>query len=362
MMDGLKDDMLAEISELIDSGRFINGPDVAEFEEAFATYCGTTRCVGVASGLDALRLALIAAGLEPGDEVIVPAQTFIATFEAVTQAGGVPVVVDISERDYNIDPEAAEPRSTARTRFVLPVHLYGQMADMRALGRSRAPRAQLVEDACQAHGAERDGLRAGRCGLAGRVQLLPGKNLGADGRRRRAGRRTTTSSPTACARCASTARRAEVPARARGLHGPAGHACRRSCCCTSFRSWTSGTTSAVRPRASTSRRSTGVGDLRAAARSGGQQPGLAPVSSSARPTRRASQSFLGARASRRAGTIRSRVHLSRAYAQLGQQPGAFPVAEALAREVPVAPDLSRDRARSSSTPSSTPIAAYFADG
>ena len=92
----LKEQLLADIADLIDTGRFIDGPQVEEFEEAFAGYCGTTRCVGTASGLDALRLALLAAGLEPGDEVIVPALTFVATLEAVTQAGGVPVVADIS--------------------------------------------------------------------------------------------------------------------------------------------------------------------------------------------------------------------------------------------------------------------------
>ena len=135
MMDGLKAEILDDLSGLIDSGRFINGPDVAEFEASFAAYCETAACVGAASGLDALRLALIAGGLEPGDEVIVPAQTFIATFEAVTQAGGTPVVVDVTDSDYNLDPEAAEAAVTSRTRFLMPVHLYGQMADMRKLRR-----------------------------------------------------------------------------------------------------------------------------------------------------------------------------------------------------------------------------------
>src|SRR4051794_33838706 len=182
MMDGLKEDMLADISALIDSGRFINGPDVAEFEASFAAYCQTAACVGAASGLDALRLALMAAGLEQGDEVIVPAQTFIATFEAVTQAGGVPVVVDVSDSDYNLDPEAAEASVTTRTRFLLPVHLYGQMADMRALGLLAMARGiAVLEDACQAHGADRDGLRAGAESLAGAFSFYPAKNLGAAG-------------------------------------------------------------------------------------------------------------------------------------------------------------------------------------
>jgi dTDP-4-amino-4,6-dideoxygalactose transaminase len=178
----LKSTLVDEISELIDSGAFINGPQVAAFETAFADFCGADHCVGVASGLDALRLALIAGGLAPGDEVIVPANTFVATLEAVTQAGGVPVLVDVSERDWNIDPEAVEAALTDRTRFLMPVHLYGQMADMRTL-REIAARAGIgiIEDACQAHGAERDGLRAGASGLAAGFSFYPAKNLGAMG-------------------------------------------------------------------------------------------------------------------------------------------------------------------------------------
>ncbi len=134
--------MLEEIAELIDSSAFINGAQVAEFERAFADYCGAADCVGVASGLDALRLALVAAGIERGDEVIVAANTFVATLEAVTQASGTPVVVDASEEDYNLDVSAVEAALTPRTKFVLPTHLYGQLADMRALmgprGRPRA--------------------------------------------------------------------------------------------------------------------------------------------------------------------------------------------------------------------------------
>jgi dTDP-3-amino-3,4,6-trideoxy-alpha-D-glucose transaminase len=180
--DDLKAAMLADIAELIDSGSFTNGPHVAEFENAFAAYCGTKYCVGVASGLDALRLALIAAGLEPGDEVIVPALTFVATFEAVTQAGGVPVAVDVSETDYCINPAAAEAAIGPRTRFLLPVHLYGQMANMPALERvARRHSLQILEDASQAHGAERAGFRAGAGGFAGAFSFYPSKNLGAMG-------------------------------------------------------------------------------------------------------------------------------------------------------------------------------------
>jgi dTDP-3-amino-3,4,6-trideoxy-alpha-D-glucose transaminase len=178
----LRDVLLTEISELLESSAFINGPQVAAFERAFADYCGTEHAVGVASGLDALRLALITAGLEPGDEVIMPASTFVATFEAVTQAGGVPVPVDVSDADYNLDAEQAAGAITPRTRFLMPVHLYGQMADMRTLGElATRHRLAIIEDACQAHGAERDGVRAGQGGLAAAFSFYPAKNLGAFG-------------------------------------------------------------------------------------------------------------------------------------------------------------------------------------
>jgi len=178
----LRDELLAGFATLLERGNFGGGPEVESFEGAFAAYCGAARCVGTASGLDALRLGLLASGLEPGDEVIVPANTFVATFEAVVQAGGTPVAVDVSEVDYNLDVEAATAAVTARTRFLLPVHLYGQMADMRAIRRLAERRGlRIVEDACQAHGAERDGLRAGACGTAAAFSFYPAKNLGAAG-------------------------------------------------------------------------------------------------------------------------------------------------------------------------------------
>jgi dTDP-4-amino-4,6-dideoxygalactose transaminase len=178
----LKDAIVADVAELIASGAFTNGPQVAEFEQAFARYCGTDFCVGLASGLDALRLGLLAAGLQPGDEVIVPALTFIATFEAVTQAGGVPVVVDVTEDDYCLDAAAVESAISDRTRVLLPVHLYGQLANVTALADiARRYRVELLEDACQAHGAERDGFRAGATGIAGAFSFYPTKNLGAMG-------------------------------------------------------------------------------------------------------------------------------------------------------------------------------------
>jgi len=178
----LRDRILADIGELIDSGAFTNGPAVAAFEREFAAYCGTSRCVGTASGLDALRLALQAAGIGAGDEVVLPAHTFVATAEAVSQAGATPVLADVGEADGNLDPAAAEAAIGARARAVLAVHLYGQMADVRALRELCDRRGiELHEDAAQAHGAVRDDVRAGQAGRVASFSFYAGKNLGAFG-------------------------------------------------------------------------------------------------------------------------------------------------------------------------------------
>jgi dTDP-4-amino-4,6-dideoxygalactose transaminase len=179
----IRNEILVELGLTIDRGDFINGDAVQEFESRFAEFCGRRHCVGVSSGLDALRLSLLASGLEPGAGVIVPASTFAATFEAVLQAGGTPVVVDVGSSDYCLDVQLAEDAVlVGRATHILPVHLYGQLADMRALARlARAHGLQIVEDACQAHGARRDGLSAGAIGEAAAFSFYPTKNLGAFG-------------------------------------------------------------------------------------------------------------------------------------------------------------------------------------
>jgi dTDP-4-amino-4,6-dideoxygalactose transaminase len=178
----VRDDVLAGVDALLDSGAFTNGPQVAAFERAFAAACGVREAVGLASGHDALCLGLLALGLESGDEVVIPAQTFVSTAEAVLQAGGVPVLADVDEATACLDAEAAAAAVTTRTRFVIPVHLFGQLADMRRL-QDVADRQGLhiLEDAAQAHDAARDGRRAGAFGAAAAFSFYPGKNLGAMG-------------------------------------------------------------------------------------------------------------------------------------------------------------------------------------
>ncbi len=180
--DAIRRDLLGDIEELLDTGSFINGPAVESFEREFARACGRQFAVGTANGLDALTIALETYGLEEGDEVIVPAMTFVATFEAVVRAGGRPVAVDVREDDLGLDPAATSAAVGRRTRALLPVHLHGQMADVRALGALAARHGlELLEDACQAHGAQRDGVTACAAGQAAAFSFYPSKNLGAMG-------------------------------------------------------------------------------------------------------------------------------------------------------------------------------------
>jgi dTDP-4-amino-4,6-dideoxygalactose transaminase len=178
----LADGFAEELEALLESSAFVNGEQVRTFEAEFAAYCGTRAAVGVSSGLDALRLALAASDVGAGEEVIVPAMTFVATWEAVSQVGAVPVPVDITDVDYNVDLGAVEAAIGRRTAAILPVHLYGQMADMEGLlAISERAGVPVIEDAAQAHGAMRHGRRAGDAGHAAAFSFYPGKNLGAIG-------------------------------------------------------------------------------------------------------------------------------------------------------------------------------------
>jgi dTDP-4-amino-4,6-dideoxygalactose transaminase len=161
---------------------FIGGPFVEAFEQHWADYCGRRHAIGVANGTDALELILTGSGIGPGDEVIVPANTFLATAEAVCNVGAAPVFVDVDPDTLLIEAPAVEAAITSRTSAVMVVHLYGQMADVDAIGAvcERAGIA-LIEDAAQAHGATWNGRRAGSFGVAAGFSFYPGKNLGAFG-------------------------------------------------------------------------------------------------------------------------------------------------------------------------------------
>jgi dTDP-4-amino-4,6-dideoxygalactose transaminase len=168
--------------EILQAGAFVGGQHVEGFEREFAAYVGSTHCVGMANGTDALRLALLAMGIGSGDEVITVPHTFIATTEAVTQTGATPVFVDVDPETATMDPGNVERAITPRTKAILPVHLYGQCADMEPLlETARRHGLKVLEDACQAQGAGYRGRRAGSLGDAAAFSFYPGKNLGACG-------------------------------------------------------------------------------------------------------------------------------------------------------------------------------------
>jgi dTDP-4-amino-4,6-dideoxygalactose transaminase len=201
----LETELLAVVRKAFHTAGFIGGPMLEDFEHAFAEFCGTRYCVGVNSGTDALRFAVIAAGVRPGDVVITVPNTFIATTEAISQAGALPEFIDIDECTYNLDPEKLREylgtrcaldssgrlisrRSSKRVAAIIPVHLYGQMVDMDPiLELAKRYNLTVIEDACQAHGAEYYSDRqdrwckAGSMGRAGAFSFYPGKNLGACG-------------------------------------------------------------------------------------------------------------------------------------------------------------------------------------
>jgi len=170
------------VSKTLDSGWYILGEQVKLFKDEFAAYCGTHHCVGVASGLDALFLILKAYGIGHGDEVLVPAHTFIATWMAVSNTSATPIPVEPSNATYNIDPDKIEAAITDKTKAIIAVHLYGQPADMdRISGIANKYNLRVIEDAAQAHGALYKGRRTGSLGDAAAFSFYPGKNLGACG-------------------------------------------------------------------------------------------------------------------------------------------------------------------------------------
>ena len=179
---GMKAEIDRAVLDVLESAQFILGDRVARLETRIASYCGAKHAVGVASGTDALLLPLVAMGIGPGDEVITSPFTFVATVEVICLAGATPVFADIQPDTFTLDPASVESKITPRTRAIIPVHLYGQLASMTEL-RALAERHDLrvVEDAAQAIGAAQQGVRAGAWGDAAGLSFFPTKNLGAAG-------------------------------------------------------------------------------------------------------------------------------------------------------------------------------------
>jgi dTDP-3-amino-3,4,6-trideoxy-alpha-D-glucose transaminase len=174
-LDAYQDRIAAKLAEVAASGRWILGPEVSAFEEEFASFLGVEHCIGVANGTDALTIALRAIGVEPGDEVVVPSFTFYASAEAVVNAGATPVFCDVDPETYCVTAETVQPKITARTRAIMPVHLFGNVAPVDELRQFGRP---VLEDAAQAVGARLHGTRAGALGTAATFSFFPSKNLG----------------------------------------------------------------------------------------------------------------------------------------------------------------------------------------
>jgi dTDP-4-amino-4,6-dideoxygalactose transaminase len=178
----LRDELMPEIEHVLGSGKYTMGPTLSSFEEEWARYCGTAHAIGISSGTAALALSFRAVGVEPGDEVIVPAMTYVATAFAVSHVGGVPVFVDVDERTFALDPEEVRRAVSPKTKAIAPVHLYGQTVEADAIAEVASEYGlAVVEDAAQAHGATYNGTRAGALGDVGCFSFYPHKNLGTYG-------------------------------------------------------------------------------------------------------------------------------------------------------------------------------------
>lgn len=178
----LKEEMEEKFNEVLENEWFIQGKECSKFEEQFAAFCGTKYCVGVGNGLDAIRVILQAYGIGEGDEVIVPANTFIATVLAVSYVGATPILVDADINTYNIDISKIEEKITSKTKAIIVVHLYGRAVEMKKVMELAAKYdLKIIEDSAQAHGALNDGKCTGNLGDAAAFSFYPGKNLGALG-------------------------------------------------------------------------------------------------------------------------------------------------------------------------------------
>ena len=340
----LKDEINPAVLRVLESGQYVLGPEVTAFEEAFAASCGTRFAVGVNSGTSALHLALLAAGVKQGDEVLTTPFTFVATVAAILYAGARPVFADVHPQTLNLDPEKAAGRVTPKTKVLLPVHLYGQPAHMDPLlALAKKKNLTVIEDAAQAHGAEYKGRRAGNLGDMGCFSFYPGKNLGAYGE----GGLITTNNPE-WARLLRLYR--DWGAEKKYHHDLPGYNYRMEAIqgavlgakLRHLDSWTK----ARRERAD-------FYDHRL----GEKGVGLPQILPGAEPARHIYAIFSGQRDALR-GRLEERgiqthihypipVHLQKAYASLGYRKGDFPIAESLADRVlslPLYPELSMEDA------------------
>jgi dTDP-4-amino-4,6-dideoxygalactose transaminase len=347
MVRPARDEYLAAITRLLDTGAFVGGAPVAEFEAAFARYCGTPGAAAVGNGTNALLLGLRALGVGPGDEVITAANSFFATAEAISLTGATPVLCDVRDDTLLIDVDDAAQRVTARTKAIVPVHLFGQLACMDRVGAlARAHGLKVLEDAAQAHGATRVGAdgavwRAGTGGDAAAFSFYPTKNLGAFGD----GGAVTSLDPAIVDRV----RRLRDHGQAgRHDHVEVGYNTRLSgiqCACLTISLARLDAGNAAR-RALAARYRAGLADV-PGVRLVTELPGSTPVYhlmivrvDAAR--RDAIMAALGKDGISTAIHYPRPIHLQKAYASLGQGPGSCPVAEAAAADMislPMYPDL-----------------------
>jgi len=342
-----KAEYLAAFERVLDSGGFIGGPAITEFEAAFARHCGAAHAIAVGTGTDALVLALRALGVGPGDEVITAANSFFATAEAISHAGATPVLADVDEQTLLIDPADVARRVTRRTRCIIPVHLFGQIADMAALRElAAANRLHLLEDSAQAHGATRTAgsgelWRAGSIAEIAAFSFYPTKNLGALGEGG-----------------AITTRDSELAERIKRLrdHGQAGRhdhvdigynarldALQCACLSISLAKLDAGNAARARLAAHYRAQLADQPGVRLVAEPNGSSPVYHLMVVRVEAARRdAIRDALGKAGIATAVHYPRPIHLQRAYAHLGQGPGSCPVAERAANEMislPMYPDL-----------------------
>lgn len=342
-----KAEYLAAFERVLDTGGFIGGPAVTDFEAAFARYCGAPHAISVRTGTDALILALRTMGIGPGDEVITAANSFFATAEAISHAGATPVLADVDDQTLLIDAEDAARRITPRTRCIIPVHLFGQIADMAAIAQlASAHQLRVLEDSAQAHGATRTGpngetWRAGSIAEVAAFSFYPTKNLGALGE----GGAITTRDPEIAEGIKQLRDHGQA---GRHDHVDVGYNARLDalqCACLSISLAKLDAGNAARRRLAAHYRAalTGVAGVRLIDEPAGSSPVHHLMIIRVDAARRdAIRDQLGKAGIATAIHYPRPIHLQRAYAHLGQGPGSCPIAERAADEMislPMFPDL-----------------------